>query len=247
MRLLLSERPRSVKELIAASLPKASVYYDIKRMLRSGEIESFEDVGGELRYRLVEATILPSGENFRLIAEKLEDANKNVAREAMADLEAISKHSVINDKRLIKTIIEKIQTSNPDPILFSVLRHQALLVKSKHELRPYQAVISTAERLVVDQKHSVKLREDALLFLQIVDDNKLPELAFKVISTPDKALDQGTQFGIVIENICINAARQEKWRRQLYDLLLSKDRVVTERTKSVLQQSRRPPFITSHP
>jgi hypothetical protein len=216
-------------------------------MLTSGEIESFKGAGEEQpRYRLVNATILASGKNFRLIAEKLEDKDKNISQQALADLQAIAKHSVIEDRKLVRTIVEKIQTPNPDPVLFNVLRHQARLVKSKKELKPYRAVIKTAERVVVDPKFREALREDALLFLQIMDHYELPDLAFKVISKPDKALNYRTQFGIVIENICINAARQEKWRRQLYDMLPNKDKVVAERAKRLLEQSRQPPFITSH-
>lgn len=269
IRELLSERARTVEELIADGIPKATAYYDIKRLVESGEVVPLEEAHGRTRYCLISGTILPSKRIFRLIAEKLADENPKVVEQAAADLEELSKHAVIEDKELISQIAHSLETSKPDPTFLQILRHQSSLLKSRRRLQVYGSCVRAAARLVADRKQPVDLREDALAFLQIMDYELLADLAFEVISEHDEALEgvatispstkkspgdkqpkskrlQGpTQFGFMIQGICVAFAKQEKWRRKLYDLISHNDSTIAERAESLLQQSRHAPIIST--
>jgi hypothetical protein len=265
IRALLSERVCTVEELIREGIPKATAYYDVKRLVNNGEVVPLEGAHGRTRYCLVQGTILPDKGNFRLVAEKLGDRNQKVVEQAAADLEELSKHAVIEDKELIIQIAKNLDIKNPNPIFLQVLRHQSNLAKSKPGLQVYTRCVGPAARLVADRKQPVNVREDALAFLQIMGNETLPDLAFKVISEHDRALEglattsankspgdkqptskgpQGpTQFGIMIQGICVAFAKQEKWRRKLYDLISHNDSTIAERAESLLQQSRHAPII----
>jgi hypothetical protein len=200
-------------------------------------------VDGKTRYSLLNPSIIPDREIFRLIAEKLGEKNPEVTRQAVADLEEISKHSRIDDRRIISQIVKRLQTPKPEPELFAVLRRQSQFLNSERLRRLYRSCIPTAQRVAQDQRQAPEARENVLLFLEALRYEELPDLAFKIISRPDFEKHRKTTFGIRIERICVDSARQERWRRSVYGLLLHEDKRISGYAKRILEQSRRPSFI----
>ncbi len=223
------------------------MYYDLRQLEKNGEVKPMEGMDGETRYSLIAASVLPTEGNFRLIAEKLDDKDPDTAKQAAADLEEISKHIFIENMVLIKRIANEINKQEPHRVFLRVLRHQCQLAGSKRQMQAYRPCIPAAGRIVKNHTLSDAIREDALAFLQIIRDETLPDLAFAVISENDKALGDGhqTTFGIMIEDLCSTYARQDKWRRQLYELLRDNNVTVRDRAKRLLELSRRPPFIVT--
>ncbi len=246
VRKLLADGARSIEDLISAGIPRSSAFYAVRRLVENGEANRIEGVDHIPRYMLT--TLVPDQKNLQLITEKMNDSNKEVAEQALNDLDELSKLVRIDSTSLVTRIVERFLT-HPDQ-LSTVVRRQASFAKEAHDnetLQQYKKCVLTMRKLASDPKEKIQVREDALLFLQVMNDEKLPDLAFDMILKHDDALDGNTtQFAIVVESICIALARSERWRRKLYDLIGVKDETIKERVKRVLQQSRRPPILTSH-
>ena len=248
---LLLKTPKTVRELMEAGIPKASAYYDIRELTKRGEVGRIEGIDGKPRYVLNSTSLQPNKENLQLIMEKINDNHKEVAEQALEDLDELSKVALLDDDRTVAKIVDQFLTK-PSPQLLRVIRRQASRAKDKHDnetLQHYLRCVPGMRRIVTDTKRDAESRENALLFLQVMNDDKLVDLSFKIISKHDSALNdaQLTQFAIVIESICISSARSEKWRRKLYELLTSKDVDSVTRAKKILRQSRRPAFDLDAP
>jgi len=247
IRAQLGERPCTALELMSGGVPKASVYYDLKRLMETREVER-KTIGRERRYRLVGYGIVPSPGIYRMIAEKL-DEEKPIMEQAMADLEELAKHSPITESVLIERIVKKFLKSNASPpSLIRILRSQSQLVADEDAVRSLKKCAPRAEKLATDARNSADVREDALVFVQTIARERLPDIVYKIISDDEYKLDNppSSQFAILIEQICIEYAKHEKWRRILYGLLTSKSKKTAERAARILERSRRPPFLTSN-
>ena len=245
---LLLRTPKTVGELLDAGIPKASAYYDIRELTKSGEISRIEGIDGKPRYVLKSTSLQPTKENLQLIMEKMNDSHKEVAEQALEDLDELSKVALLDDDQIVMQIVDQFLTK-PNPALLRVIRRQASRAKDKHDnetLQHYLRCVPGMRRILTDTKRDPENRENALLFLQVMNDEKLVDLSFAIISKHDKALNnaQLTQFAIVIESICVSSARTEKWRRKLYELLTSKDNAIATRAKRILSQSRRSTFVS---
>lgn len=243
---LLLNTPKTVRELIDAGIPKASAYYDIGELTKSGEISRIEGIDGKPRYVLKNTVLQPSKENLQLIMEKMSDRHREVSEQALEDLDELSKVALLDDDQIVTQIVDQFLT-RPSPTLLRVIRRQASRAKQKHDnetLQHYLRCVPGMRKIVTDTGRDPESRENALLFLQVVNDEKLVDISFTIISKHDPALNetQLTQFAIVIESICTSAAGSEKWRRQLYELLTSKDDDIIKRAKRILNQSRRSTF-----
>jgi len=248
---LLLKTPKTVRELMEAGIPKASAYYDIGEMTKSGEISRIECIDGKPRYVLKSTSLQPSKENLHLIMEKMSERHKGVAEQAVEDLDELSKVALLDDEQIVKQIVDQFLTS-PSPPLLRVIRRQASRAKEKNDnetLQHYLRCTPGMRKIVADTKRYPESRENALLFLQVVNDEKLVDLSFAIISKHDPALNDVrlTQFTIVIESICVSAAGSEKWRGKLYELLTSRNNAIVTRAKRILSQSRRSAFDLNAP
>lgn len=245
---LLLRTPKTVRELLEAGIPKASAYYDIGELTKSGEISRIEGIDGKPRYVLKSTSLQPTKENLQLIMEKMNASHREVAEQALEDLDELSKVALLDDDQIVMQIVNQFLTQ-PNPALLRVIRRQASRAKDKHDnetLQHYLRCVPGMRRILTDTKREPENRENALLFLQVMNDGKLVDLSFAIISKHDKALNdaQLTQFAIVIESNCVSSARIEKWRRKLYELLTSKDNAIATRAKRILGQSRRSTFVS---
>ena len=242
----LLQTPRTVGELIDAGIPKASAYYDIKEMSKNGQISRIEGIDGKPRYVLTSTSLQPSKENLQLIMEKMNDNHEEVAEQALEDLDELSKVTLLDNEQIVRQIADEFLTKH-NPTLLRIIRRQASRAKNTHDnevLQQYLRCSPVVRKIVSDPKQDPGNRENALLFLQLMNDEKLVDLSFAIISKDDPALNdaQLTQFTIVIESICISAAKSEKWRRKLYELLTSNNNAIVTRAKRILSQSRQSTF-----
>ena len=169
-------------------------------------------------------------------------AKVNVRLEALRDLKVLSRESRI-DNPTLKHLISMAETELSLTLL-EVLTYQAVHAKKDENtqvIKALETLIPKVSKIAANTRAEVNLREQALLFLQLTADfNQLAELAITIIAEPsDSALPPAkpTQFGVITQNICVDAARRGTYRSKIYDLLLSENDTVVKRAQEILSLS----------
>ena len=225
------------------------VYRHLRILSDSGKVSQVQKVDGKtvrVEYRLTSAPPTVDLARVRLILEKIEARNQKVRDEALMDLRSLSRNARLPNRETFERLIS-IARKNRDAILLEALAYQAVQAQKVQDtttlklLGTFQPVASA---IVRDIGAEAEAREQALRILQLTADfDTLSDLAVKVTGTAGdnaQSPSKPSQFGIVIQSICVNAARFPEYRSKIYDLLLSSDPDVVTRAQKILGLSREP-------
>ena len=239
--------PMSIDEIRQLGIAKATCYRVLGQMERTGEV-SHDNGGTRTMYVLKTGTLPATPEMLNEAMNQAKSTNAKVRAEALKDLKILSRESRI-DNPTLKYLTSMAETEL-NLTLLEVLTYQAVHAKKDENtqvIKALQSLIPKVSKTAADTGAEVELREQALLFLQLTTDlNQLTELAIRIIAdASDPALTPAnpTQFGIIAQNICVDAARHSTYRSKVYDLLLSKNDTVVKRAQKILSLSRERPFI----
>src|SRR5208282_502841 len=233
IRTALMNGPKSMEEIIR-HVPRATAYRDIRLMEKSGEVTRVEEGNGQgnlqVLYSLKDATLSLSDEMVHEILTRLRSTSKVVRDEALRDIMEISKKRRIIDEDTITYLITKADAKSSDMIM-AILVQQAVHATKHGDADTIQLLRSFTPKALAIVKNTTKPdpeREQALRFLQLTADfDYISNLAIEITSKPrDPALtpsQQPTQFAIIIQSLCVRAARLTLYRSKIYDLLLSDD------------------------
>ena len=250
LRAALLTGPKTIDELMKTGISRATAYRDLGLLLKTGDVIQQQIVDKDtvrVIYALTSATLPADDELVDQALERVKSDNPLVKKEALSDLRILSaKARIIHSKSLHQLIF--LGKSDPT-IVLEILAKQAIHAQKDQDTSTIEVLrtfMPTAIAIVTDTAKSPEDREQALRFLQLTADfDPLSDLAVRVTGrTGDPALTppNPTQFGIVIQSICVNAARFPKYRSKFYDLLLSKHSEVVTRAQQILNLSRQPPF-----
>jgi hypothetical protein len=234
--MLLAEGPKSVSDLIGLGIPPSSAAYDVKVLLKKGEVKQISRDGAKA-YALINP-ILPQSEAFSsLILNNLRSTNKAVARQAAKDLDELSMQGTL-DANIIRFLVYE-AVKNPRVSIYDALRRQAAFAKrdgNRLLAIELEKCVEAASEIILDGKRKADLRESAFLFLKSLRPADALELAFKIISRHDPAFEtpEPTSFAITVEVACTEVANQSAWRERLYDILKSNDLTISARAKKIL-------------
>lgn len=250
IRSVLMNGPKTMEEIIR-QVPRATAYRDIRLLEKSGEVTQVEegDDQGNLRvlYSLKDTTLSLSDDMVHEILTQLRSTSKVVRDEALRDIMEISKKRRIIDEDILTYLITKADTKSSDTIM-AILVSQAVHATKHGDAAIMELLRSFTPKALVIVKNATKPdseREEALRFLQLTADfDDISNLAIEITSkSSDPALkpsQQPTQFAIIVQSICVRAARLTVFRSKIYDLLLSDDASVVTRAQQILSLSREP-------
>lgn len=246
----IQEGPKNKKELLKLG-KRPTVYDNINKLMNNGDIELIEDKDRIEKYVFVdkEKQKIADPTEINLALKYVKSKSQKAKEEAIEDLIRLSEIKKIMDPHAMKSLLKILQKTTEELLqdkLSTIIRWNLQQYKKDMSQKDYEminelkrgGITNVFRKIAEDTSVKPRTRDTALAVLRLLMDNKVDDIAFKILEeqSDKRAYKEMSE----VQSIIISRARIKKQevREKLYVLLTNGDETVQKRALDLLGKTR---------